>query len=318
MVLHVVRKSIASVVGGRCSSGSWAPARLLASLPATVGLGMEVEQSTYGGSMQQSQDQTRCCAPLTSGRTRRRRMCAPPKPPGLVDCGGVRRVHNDNLSRRDNDGGNGKNAERKGVNNCPCWNCGFSLECASFFCECGAVQPLDCHANYFEIFDTPVSVLVNPEQLEKKFMEMQKIFHPDLFGAKSNKEKEVSSANSTTVNQVYQTLLNPMQRVRYLMRLLGLTVLEEDSGSRMSPGFLAEVMETRERLEECRSVEEAEAIRAEAMAAEGECLQGMEDALRGENMEALEEGAVRLQYLCRIQEEARRVGHQLEDELGRQ
>ncbi|CAM9543113.1 unnamed protein product [Choristocarpus tenellus] len=216
------------------------------------------------------------------------------------------------------DAGCNRSGEKVQRIRCPCWNCGATLEYQDFFCTCGAVQPLDDNANYFEMFSFPVAVVLDVKQLEKSFMQMQKLFHPDLFGSKSTAEKEVSSNNSTIVNQAYQTLLSPMQRVKYLIKLQGIRVLEEDTRVGVHPDFLVEIMETRESLEACESQAEAEAILAQTLVLEEECLVGLEEALQAGDRDALEAGAVRLRYLCRIEDEAKRVGHRLEDELAHQ
>lgn len=40
----------------------------------------------------------------------------------------------------------------------------------------------------------------------------------DLFASKSEDERDISAANSTTANKAYQTLVQPMARVKYLVR----------------------------------------------------------------------------------------------------
>lgn len=40
----------------------------------------------------------------------------------------------------------------------------------------------------------------------------------DLFASKCEDEQEISAANSAAVNKAYQTLVEPMSRVKYLVR----------------------------------------------------------------------------------------------------
>lgn len=103
------------------------------------------------------------------------------------------------------------------------------------------------------------------------------------------------------------------------MRVLGSSALEEEGaaadGPPVPPGFLMEVMETREKLEHCSIKEEAEGVLQRARREADECLQAMDEALKaGGGKEELAEAAVRLRYTYRIEEEARRVVHRLEDE----
>ena len=101
------------------------------------------------------------------------------------------------------------------------------------------------------------------------------------------------------------------------MRLLGSTALEEEGADDRTPvpmDFLMEVMETRGSLEQCSSPDEAEAILAENSAAVDECLRDMDEALKaGGGRDEISHAAVRLRYLYRIEDEARRVLHSLED-----
>lgn len=168
------------------------------------------------------------------------------------------------------------------------------------------------------MFDCSPSVFLDVKELEKKFKNMQRAFHPDLFANKSAEEQSISSANSSLANKAYQTLSQPMRRVKYLMRLLGSSALEEESaaedGPLVPPAFLMKVMESREQLEHCSSTEEAEAILKQTRAASDQCLKTMDVALKaGGGKDELADAAVRLRYFYRIEDEARDVIHRLED-----
>ncbi|CAM9314758.1 unnamed protein product [Ectocarpus sp. 4 AP-2014] len=204
-------------------------------------------------------------------------------------------------------------------NNNNCWKCGLEVSWREHFCKCGVIQLLDERLDYFEMFQCTPSVFLGLKEVEMRFKNMQRAFHPDLYASKSEDEREKSAANSATANKAYQTLVQPMARVKYLMRLLGSTALEEegeDDRKSVPMDFLMEVMETREALEECSSKEEAEALLSETSAAVEECLSGMDEVLKaGGGKDELSDAAVRLRYLYRIEDEARRVMHRLEDGL---
>lgn len=105
------------------------------------------------------------------------------------------------------------------------------------------------------------------------------------------------------------------------MRTRGSRALEEEGAedkTPVPPDFLMEIMETRESLEQCQSKDEAERILTEATASIDECLRVMDKVLKaGGDRDELDDAAVRLRYLHRIQDEARRVMHRLEDERSR-
>lgn len=105
------------------------------------------------------------------------------------------------------------------------------------------------------------------------------------------------------------------------MRTRGSRALEEEGAedkTPVPPDFLMQIMETRESLEQCESTDEAEKILTEATVAIDDCLGSMDKVLKaGGDKDELDDAAVRLRYLHRIQEEARRVMHRLEDERSR-
>lgn len=105
------------------------------------------------------------------------------------------------------------------------------------------------------------------------------------------------------------------------MRTRGSRALEEEGAgdkTPVPPDFLMEVMETRESLEQCESKDEAGRILMEAAGAIDECLRGMDKVLKaGADRDELDDAAVRLRYLHRIEDEARQVMHRLEDKHSR-
>lgn len=101
------------------------------------------------------------------------------------------------------------------------------------------------------------------------------------------------------------------------MRVLGSSALEEgaaDDGPSAPPAFLMEVMETREQLEHCSTMQEAEGVLKQTGETVEECLVAMDAALKeGGGKDELADAAIRLRYLYRIEDEARSIIHRLED-----
>ena len=202
----------------------------------------------------------------------------------------------------------------------PCWNCGHKHECSSelalqdLMCACGAVQPVDgTRVNFYELFGCPMGVAIDGAGLEKRFLALQRKLHPDKFAQEGPEHLDMSSRTSAVVNDAYQVLRNPVSRVRYLLKLLGVNELEEESRMIVPPEILAEVYDVRERLEESHSREETEKILVENRRAMDAILASLQEAFKKRDLERLIKGAVRLQYLAKIQEEAQRITFALED-----
>ncbi|HXK00666.1 MAG TPA: Fe-S protein assembly co-chaperone HscB [Buchnera sp. (in: enterobacteria)] len=81
--------------------------------------------------------------------------------------------------------------------------------------------------NYFKLFNLPQKFDIQVKVLSKKFHQLQRKFHPDLFNhyAKSIKIKMLNS--SIMVNQAYRTLRDPLSRAEYLLFLNGLNVTDK-------------------------------------------------------------------------------------------
>jgi len=195
-----------------------------------------------------------------------------------------------------------------------CWNCGFRNTCsrAEFFCGCGAIQPLQ-DFNYFEILKCPVHFDVDMNYLEKNYWSLQKQLHPDKYSTKQKIEQELSAQNSSHVNHAYQILKDPVERVKYLLSLYGVTALEEDGQSRdVEPAFLVEVMETREALEDASTLEEARMILEENCFKIECCLKNIKALFDAKELAKIAQEAIRLQYFTRINDEANKRLDKLE------
>ena len=59
-----------------------------------------------------------------------------------------------------------------------CWKCSLTVAEREFFCECGAVQPLDGRLDYFEMLGSPPSVFLDLKAVERQFKNLQRAFHP--------------------------------------------------------------------------------------------------------------------------------------------
>lgn len=65
-----------------------------------------------------------------------------------------------------------------------CWRCESSISLRKYFCVCGAAQLLDGRLDYFDMFECSPSVFLDLKDLETKFKDMQKAFHPVSTGSR--------------------------------------------------------------------------------------------------------------------------------------
>jgi len=132
-----------------------------------------------------------------------------------------------------------------------CWHCQSEVT-GEYFCErCVKVQPVSKDTDYFTCLGFPRRLALDPKQLEAKFYELSRTFHPDFYQTKSTNEQTISLSNAAVLNTAYRTLRDPIQRAEYLLAL--------ETGSvkdiRTSPpaDLFEEILELQDTLEEYRA-----------------------------------------------------------------
>ncbi len=116
--------------------------------------------------------------------------------------------------------------------------------------------------DYFEVFGLPRRLVVDTDELQRRFYALSRQHHPDFHqGADAGTQARALEA-SALVNAAYRTLRDPIARVEYLLRL-------EDGGAPpagapgrvTAPPELAEMFEIQEALAEARQGRIDEAVR---------------------------------------------------------
>lgn len=100
--------------------------------------------------------------------------------------------------------------------------------------------------NYFELFNIPISLHVNKEQLGSKYFELSRKFHPDYFANGTDHEQFEALENSAQLNKAYKTFQSREETIKYVLTIKGL--LEEEEKYELPPSFLMEVMDINEQL----------------------------------------------------------------------
>lgn len=132
-----------------------------------------------------------------------------------------------------------------------CWNCQAETEGALFCPSCGKLTQAARGESYFDVFGLPRKYALDEEALEATFRERSLKLHPDRFAQASPKERLLSLERTTTLNDAFRTLRDPVKRAFYLLKLQGIDLDREDAGVQkgMPLEFLEEVMALREALD---------------------------------------------------------------------
>lgn len=101
---------------------------------------------------------------------------------------------------------------------------------------------------YFELFEIPVSLRVDPSKLSKTYFKLSRQFHPDFHTHASAEEQEKALEITSLLNEAWKTFQNPSATLRYALTVKGL--LDKEEKHSLSPDFLMDMMEINEALSE--------------------------------------------------------------------
>lgn len=110
--------------------------------------------------------------------------------------------------------------------------------------------------DYFELLGLPTHLAIDTEDLQRRFYDLSRKFHPDKFARKSEAERQVSLDTSSLLNDAYRTLRDPVKRAEYVLKQQGFDIGEQRSKD-VPPELLEEVFELNMALEELRGGDES-------------------------------------------------------------
>jgi molecular chaperone HscB len=129
-----------------------------------------------------------------------------------------------------------------------CWDCKQEGAVAPFCEHCGKIQPAGPGTDYFQFMALPRRLQIDPKNLERRFYEMSRTFHPDFYQSADAREQQISLENSSVLNQAYRTLREPFARAEYLVKLTQGS--DQEIAAAPPNELLEEVFEFNERLQE--------------------------------------------------------------------
>jgi len=147
------------------------------------------------------------------------------------------------------------------VSTLECRSCGAGAPVDEHFCpQCSRILALGRHGDYFAFFGLPRKLLIAQDDLERRFRELSRKFHPDYYYNASPAERLASLERSSYLNDAYRALRTPAPRIEHLLAIEGLpsTKSEGESGAaKVPPALLEEVFELNEELDEIREQRES-------------------------------------------------------------
>ncbi|CAI9760902.1 unnamed protein product [Fraxinus pennsylvanica] len=155
-------------------------------------------------------------------------------------------------------------SESQSAEKLQCWNCDATTDGTTPFLVCQAcrsVQPVNHSIDYFQILGVERKFNIEVDELEGKYKDWQKKLHPDLVHSKSQREREYAAEQSARVIDAYRTLMDPLSRAIYILKLENVVVDEEERIT--DPELLAEILELREAVEDAEDTQALNQIKAQ-------------------------------------------------------
>jgi molecular chaperone HscB len=140
-----------------------------------------------------------------------------------------------------------------------CRTCGAGAPVDEHFCpNCSRILALGRHGDYFSFLSLPRKLTLSSAELEQRFRELSRKFHPDFYYNASPAERLASLERSSYLNDAYRTLRNPVSRIEHLLAIEGLPSAKSEEGTgKVPPALLEEVFALNEELDEIRELRES-------------------------------------------------------------
>ncbi|XP_011641470.1 iron-sulfur cluster co-chaperone protein HscB, mitochondrial isoform X2 [Pogonomyrmex barbatus] len=148
------------------------------------------------------------------------------------------------------------------------------------------------------------------EEIHRKYRELQKILHPDKFGNKSEKERQISEKLSSLINKAYSTLAHPLKRGLYMLQLKGISIPEGTTN--LNPEFLMEIMERNEEIE--NAIEDKDKILKFAKESKellDKLSKQVADAFNKEDIETATKILIKMKYYDTVDNRLKKLKHDL-------
>lgn len=160
-------------------------------------------------------------------------------------------------------------------------------------------------SQYFNLFQLEPSFNIDTEALEQTYRALAARFHPDKFASASAFEQKQAVMMSSTINDAYRTLKNPIDRAAYLLKSQNIDADAPEHTS-FSPEFLMQQMEWRETLMDAQMEQNHDAIRAleqEIQEAQNNLYQDLQQAFEQQDYESAAQWVRHGRFLNKLRNE---------------
>jgi molecular chaperone HscB len=154
------------------------------------------------------------------------------------------------------------------VTSVECRSCGAGAPVDEHVCpNCSRLLALGRHGDFFSFLGLPRALNVDLADLDRRFRELSRKFHPDFYYNAPPSERLASLERSSYLNDAVRTLRHPVSRIAHLLAIEGMPPAKSEEGTaRVPPSLLEDVFALNEQLDEIRELRESGADAAQLRA----------------------------------------------------
>lgn len=152
------------------------------------------------------------------------------------------------------------------ISSLECRTCGAGAPVDEHFCpNCSRILALGRHGDYFSFLGLPRALTLDAADLDRRFRELSRKFHPDFYYNAAPVERLASLERSSYLNDAVRALRNPVSRIEHLLAIEGLPPVKAEApstgsgqaGGKVPASLLEEVFALNEELDEIRELRES-------------------------------------------------------------
>lgn len=148
--------------------------------------------------------------------------------------------------------------------------------------------------DFFALFGLPKNYIINEAALEAAFFELNKTHHPD--NARDESQRAKLTHNSALINEGHRTLLNPLTRALYMLKIAGVNT----QSIPQSEAVLMQSMEDREALMDADSATQMAQLHTKTHARLHQLHAHIAAAFDAQKLEAAAALTTELQYVSKF------------------
>ena len=154
--------------------------------------------------------------------------------------------------------------------------------------------------NYYDLFKIPATPIVDNTFVAKKYIELQKQYHPDFFTTQNEVDKEHALEISAEINNGYNIFKQKEKTLEYF--LLQKNTISKDEKFALPPDFLMEMMELNEDFDDRMKTQNKVNQYEELLNSEANIVLNKQETLTNEDLQLLKLFYYKKKYLQRILE----------------